>query len=165
MPNIFSVGPYNTLIHGFGFRCLFLRNIRDNEEKDSAFRGICNLITLNPSGVLNDFLFFCDAVASWNNPKEDLRNAFMLSYMDSSRKLETMIGANSGASRRLNVFAIGLCVFSLEYDQLLACGIRFFDQPSSLSHTMIVLEVLLQWFSNPYDILLVFCLRIYIVIH
>ncbi|TGZ67973.1 hypothetical protein CRM22_004495 [Opisthorchis felineus] len=56
--------------------CLFLRNIRDNEEKDSAFRGICNLITLNPAGVLNDFLFFCDAVASWNAPKEDLKERF-----------------------------------------------------------------------------------------
>lgn len=56
--------------------CLFLRNIRDNEEKDSAFRGICNLITLNPTGVLNDFLFFCDAVASWNCPKEDLKERF-----------------------------------------------------------------------------------------
>ncbi|CAH8460580.1 unnamed protein product [Dicrocoelium dendriticum] len=56
--------------------CLFLRNIRDNEEKDSAFRGICNLITLNPSGVLSDFLFFCDAVASWNAPKDDLKEKF-----------------------------------------------------------------------------------------
>ncbi|KAF6778265.1 hypothetical protein AHF37_02460 [Paragonimus kellicotti] len=56
--------------------CLFLRNIRDNEEKDSAFRGICNLITLNPTSVLNDFLFFCDAVASWNAPKEDLKERF-----------------------------------------------------------------------------------------
>ncbi|VDP96867.1 unnamed protein product [Trichobilharzia regenti] len=55
---------------------MFLRNIRDNEEKDSAFRGICNLITLNPNGVLNDFLFFCDSVASWNNPKEDLKERF-----------------------------------------------------------------------------------------
>nr|VZI04587.1 unnamed protein product [Spirometra erinaceieuropaei] len=56
--------------------CLSLRNIRDNEEKDSAFRGICNMITLNPPGVLEDFLFFCDAVASWNNPKEDLKQRF-----------------------------------------------------------------------------------------
>uniref|UniRef100_A0A5K3F231 Uncharacterized protein n=1 Tax=Mesocestoides corti TaxID=53468 RepID=A0A5K3F231_MESCO len=56
--------------------CLSLRNIRDNEEKDSAFRGICNVITLNPQGVANDFLFFCDAVASWNSPKEDLKQKF-----------------------------------------------------------------------------------------
>ncbi|VDK35729.1 unnamed protein product [Taenia asiatica] len=56
--------------------CLSLRNIRDNEEKDSAFRGICNVITLNPQGVVNEFLFFCDAVASWNNPKDDLKQRF-----------------------------------------------------------------------------------------
>ncbi len=58
-------------------RCLSLRNIRDNDEKDSAFRGICNVITLNPQGVMDDFLFFCDAVASWNNPKEDLKQKFI----------------------------------------------------------------------------------------
>lgn len=58
------------------YRCLSLRNIRDNEEKDSAFRGICNVITLNPQGVINEFLFFCDAVASWNNPKDDLKQKF-----------------------------------------------------------------------------------------
>lgn len=32
-------------------RCTSLRNIRDNEEKDSAFRGICNMISVNPGGV------------------------------------------------------------------------------------------------------------------
>lgn len=32
--------------------CLALRNIRDNEEKESAFRGLCNMISLNPAGVL-----------------------------------------------------------------------------------------------------------------
>lgn len=56
--------------------CSMLRHVRDNEEKDSAFRGVCSMISLNPSGVLNDFIYFCDAVASWNNPKEDLRNMF-----------------------------------------------------------------------------------------
>eukprot|EP00057_Strongylocentrotus_purpuratus_P027566 XP_011682040.1 PREDICTED: transportin-1 [Strongylocentrotus purpuratus] len=32
--------------------CTSLRNIRDNEEKDSAFRGICAMIAINPSGVV-----------------------------------------------------------------------------------------------------------------
>lgn len=53
-------------------RCSSLRNIRDNEEKDSAFRGMCQMITVNPAGVVPDFIFFCDAAASWNNPKSDL---------------------------------------------------------------------------------------------
>ncbi|XP_029814809.1 transportin-1-like, partial [Manacus vitellinus] len=32
--------------------CTSLRNIRDNEEKDSAFRGICVMIGVNPGGVV-----------------------------------------------------------------------------------------------------------------
>ncbi|XP_044047247.1 transportin-2 isoform X1 [Siniperca chuatsi] len=56
--------------------CTSLRNIRDNEEKDSAFRGICMMIGVNPGGVVQDFIFFCDAVASWVNPKDDLRDMF-----------------------------------------------------------------------------------------
>ena len=56
--------------------CSSLRSIRDNEEKDSAFRGVCHLISLNPAGVVNDFVFFCDAIASWNNPKPDLKDMF-----------------------------------------------------------------------------------------
>ena len=49
--------------------CTSLRNIRDNDEKDSAFRGMCQMISVNPSGVVPDFIFFCDAVASWINPQ------------------------------------------------------------------------------------------------
>ncbi|XP_016415712.1 transportin-2-like [Sinocyclocheilus rhinocerous] len=56
--------------------CTSLRNIRDNEEKDSAFRGICVMIGVNPGGVVQDFIFFCDAVASWVSPKDDLRDMF-----------------------------------------------------------------------------------------
>ncbi|NXO86697.1 TNPO2 protein, partial [Sitta europaea] len=56
--------------------CTSLRNIRDNEEKDSAFRGICIMIGVNPGGVVQDFIFFCDAVASWVSPKDDLRDMF-----------------------------------------------------------------------------------------
>jgi len=56
--------------------CISLRNIRDNEEKDSAFRGVCNMISVNPSGVVEDFIFFCDAIASWVNPKPDLKEMF-----------------------------------------------------------------------------------------
>lgn len=58
-------------------RCTSLRNIRDNDEKDSAFRGVCNMISVNPGGVVQDFIFFCDAVASWVNPKADLKEMFI----------------------------------------------------------------------------------------
>lgn len=61
----------------FHYRCISLRNIRDNEEKDSAFRGMCEMIQVNPAGVVSDFIFFCDAVASWITPKEDLKEVFI----------------------------------------------------------------------------------------
>lgn len=43
--------------------CQALYEIRDNEEKDSAFRGFCTLVQTNPAGIakvctqrfLNDF--------------------------------------------------------------------------------------------------------------
>lgn len=57
-----------------------MRNIRDNEEKDSAFRGMCHMITVNPGGVVHDFIFFCDAVASWARPKQDLKDVFIKVY-------------------------------------------------------------------------------------
>ena len=56
--------------------CTSLRNIRDNEEKDSAFRGICAMVSVNPGGVVNDFIYFCDAIASWVAPKPDLKHMF-----------------------------------------------------------------------------------------
>ena len=54
-----------------------LRNIRDSEEKDSAFRGMCNMIAVNPGGIVYDFIFFCDAVASWVSPRLDLKEQFV----------------------------------------------------------------------------------------
>lgn len=56
--------------------CVSVRTIRDNEAKDSAFRGICELIKKNPNGVVNDFYHFCDAIACWDEPKPDLKQLF-----------------------------------------------------------------------------------------
>uniref|UniRef100_A0A0N4ZB02 Transportin-1 n=1 Tax=Parastrongyloides trichosuri TaxID=131310 RepID=A0A0N4ZB02_PARTI len=53
--------------------CLSLRSVRDNEEKHAAFTGLICMIHYNPSGVLADFVFFCDAVSSFNNPPEEIR--------------------------------------------------------------------------------------------
>lgn len=49
--DIIKVTATNWLITLRG-RCTSLRNIRDNEEKDSAFRGICIMIGVNPGGVV-----------------------------------------------------------------------------------------------------------------
>lgn len=56
--------------------CYSLRNIKDNAEKESAFIGLCNMINMNPVGVLSDFIFWCDAIASWTTPTESLRMLF-----------------------------------------------------------------------------------------
>ncbi|KAL3316124.1 Transportin-1 [Cichlidogyrus casuarinus] len=56
--------------------CASMRNVRDNEQKESAFRGVCNLVLLNPEGVTTDFVYFCDAIASWSQPPHDLFNQF-----------------------------------------------------------------------------------------
>jgi len=56
--------------------CLALRNIRDDIEKDSAFRGMCLMIRHNPNGVLKHFIYVCDAIASWYYPQDELREMF-----------------------------------------------------------------------------------------
>ncbi|UYV65623.1 TNPO1 [Cordylochernes scorpioides] len=66
----------NTGVMDDDLECSSLRNIRDNDEKDSAFRGICSMIRVNPGGVVNEFIYFCDAVASWISPKPDLKQMF-----------------------------------------------------------------------------------------
>jgi transportin-1 len=56
--------------------CVILKKIRDDVEKDSAFRGLCKLIETNPNGVVQHFVFVCDAIASWNNLQPDLAAIF-----------------------------------------------------------------------------------------
>ena len=34
------------------------------------------MISANPNGVVQDFIYFCDAVASWVSPKDDLKEMF-----------------------------------------------------------------------------------------
>ncbi|ORY20216.1 ARM repeat-containing protein [Neocallimastix californiae] len=60
------------LQHFFIPWCAALRNTADNEEKISAFLGMCNLIQANPNAVSNDFVYFCDAVTQFNNISPEL---------------------------------------------------------------------------------------------
>jgi transportin-1 len=77
--------------------CQALYEIRDNEEKDSAFRGFCTLVQANPAGISKvsrlqyfpyhhrvtlilvpqSLLWFCNAVVRWNTPSAELNNMFM----------------------------------------------------------------------------------------
>lgn len=52
--------------------CTALWEIKDNDEKDSAFRGFCMLIGANPSGLENSFVWFCNAVCKWQHPSREL---------------------------------------------------------------------------------------------
>ncbi|BGP12891.1 hypothetical protein JCM10213_005156 [Rhodosporidiobolus nylandii] len=56
--------------------CQALADIKDNEEKDSAFRGICAAIQVNPGGISSAFGYFLNAVARWTSPSEQLNEMF-----------------------------------------------------------------------------------------
>ncbi|KAF8652279.1 hypothetical protein AX16_004468 [Volvariella volvacea WC 439] len=56
--------------------CQALFEIRDNEEKDSAFRGLCTLVQTNPAGIMKSLLWFCNAIVRWNHPSPELNNMF-----------------------------------------------------------------------------------------
>jgi transportin-1 len=53
-----------------------LRDVRDNGEKDSAFRGFCTLIGKNPSGLSNDLTNFVIAVGKYSEPSPELSEMF-----------------------------------------------------------------------------------------
>ncbi|XP_060529524.1 transportin-2-like [Cylas formicarius] len=54
--------------------CMLIRNVRDSDEKDWAFRGLCQIIFRHPEFNKNYFIFFCDASASWFNIRPDLKD-------------------------------------------------------------------------------------------
>ncbi|KAI3914033.1 hypothetical protein MKW98_010845 [Papaver atlanticum] len=55
--------------------CTALSMIRDDVEKEEAFRGLCAMVRANPSGALSSLVHMCIAIASWHEIRsEDLRN-------------------------------------------------------------------------------------------
>lgn len=56
--------------------CQALAEIKDNDEKDSAFRGMCLAIEINPHGLTDGFGFWLNAVGRWSRPSSDLSNKF-----------------------------------------------------------------------------------------
>ncbi|XP_061337439.1 transportin-1 isoform X2 [Gastrolobium bilobum] len=55
--------------------CAALSMIRDDVEKEDAFRGLCAMVKTNPSGALSSLVYMCKAIASWHEIKsEDLHN-------------------------------------------------------------------------------------------
>ncbi|KAK6915084.1 Importin-beta, N-terminal domain [Dillenia turbinata] len=55
--------------------CAALSMIRDDIEKEDAFRGLCAMVRANPSGALSSLVFMCKAIASWHEIRsEELHN-------------------------------------------------------------------------------------------
>ncbi|XP_020966627.1 transportin-1 isoform X3 [Arachis ipaensis] len=55
--------------------CTALSMIRDDVEKEDAFRGLCAMVKANPSGALSSLVNMCTAIASWHEIRsEDLHN-------------------------------------------------------------------------------------------
>ena len=82
--------------------CVILCTFRDDIEKDHAFRGLINLIRLNPNGAVRDFMYLADAICSWKKPKDDLAQLFyevLLSFKE---------GMGANWERYFNDFPPGL---------------------------------------------------------
>jgi hypothetical protein len=56
--------------------CLALSAVRDDAEKESAFRGMCLMIQANPQPVLKHFSSLVEAIASWTQPSLELKQMF-----------------------------------------------------------------------------------------
>ncbi|KZO90594.1 ARM repeat-containing protein [Calocera viscosa TUFC12733] len=56
--------------------CQALGDIKDNAEKDSAFKGFCSLILNNAGGISKAFAPFCHATAKWQAPSIELNSMF-----------------------------------------------------------------------------------------
>jgi hypothetical protein len=56
--------------------CTSLRCVRDDGEKESAFKGLCTIIGANPQAAINHLGPIVDAIASWDQPKPELAQAF-----------------------------------------------------------------------------------------
>lgn len=56
--------------------CTSLRSIRDNMEKETAFRGLIRVCTINPGSVLPHLVYVCDAILHWQRPSPSLNELF-----------------------------------------------------------------------------------------
>ncbi|KAI0225292.1 hypothetical protein L0F63_002794 [Massospora cicadina] len=63
-----TVAPH--LPHFAAGMCKSLKQIEDNQEKDSAFQGLCVMAQRNPGGLQHSFVLFCLAVENFQAPSE-----------------------------------------------------------------------------------------------
>ncbi|KAI9322269.1 Transportin-PC [Dichotomocladium elegans] len=50
--------------------------IRENEEKDTAFQGLCHILKSNPQGIADQLAFLLEVIAGWQRPSPPLTTAF-----------------------------------------------------------------------------------------
>jgi HEAT-like repeat len=69
---------------------LALKDVRDNEEKDSAFKGLCTLIGKNPTGLGSELTAFVIAAAKYSEPSQELAEMFLtVSFFISKPNLDS----------------------------------------------------------------------------
>lgn len=56
--------------------CSVLWDIKDNDEKASAFMGFCQLVMVNPNAILPDLIYLCNAICKWTTPSPELNATF-----------------------------------------------------------------------------------------
>ncbi|KAI9360048.1 transportin-1 [Zopfochytrium polystomum] len=62
--------------------CYAVSGMVDNSEKESAFRGMCKMVALNPQGVFSCLPYFCDAIVGWQQPSPELNEEFKTLLVD-----------------------------------------------------------------------------------
>ena len=62
------------IVHGT--RCMCVEDILDEDDKEPAFLDMCKIITVNPGGIVPDFVIFCEAFESIERPSEELKEKF-----------------------------------------------------------------------------------------
>ncbi|KAJ1917309.1 hypothetical protein H4219_003268 [Mycoemilia scoparia] len=70
-----SIAPH---LHQFALKwCVVLAPVRDNDEKSSAFKGMCHLISQRPQAIESAFVPFVHAVLQYQTPDQELAQMFV----------------------------------------------------------------------------------------
>ncbi|KAK9248522.1 armadillo-type protein [Lipomyces tetrasporus] len=59
-----------------GYWCKALRMIRDTEEKETAFKGMCKIVAANPTGLRDCLAEFVEAIGLYTEPTQELVQMF-----------------------------------------------------------------------------------------
>ncbi|KAF9049669.1 armadillo-type protein [Rhodocollybia butyracea] len=77
--------------------CTVMYDITDNEEKESAFRGLCTMLRVNPAGISKSLLWVCNIIVHWTQPSPPLNKIFATALQTLKRHDETSWSAQVAA--------------------------------------------------------------------